>query len=127
MEEGEKGKEPRRFPIPIKETRIFAKEHIRRIATVRDLAKMMGYSRSYFSTRVKEYYEKTPAEIIREVRFKKIREAILKYPYETSRAIAERAGLRGGHPALYKFLNTHWDTNFTELRKKLLAGDDVSP
>ncbi len=61
----------------------------------------------------------SPSEMLRRLRFKKIKKTILKYPHETSYAIARRVGLKN-EKTLYKFLSTHWDTNFTALRKKLV-------
>ena len=107
-------------PVPIEYTEDFLKDHIQEIATVCDLAEKMGYSRSYFSTLAREMYGIPAGQLVREVRFAAIKKSIIKYPYETSFSIAKRTGLKDDQ-ALYKFLSKHWDTNFTELSRKLLS------
>ena len=109
------------YPIPVEQAEQFARENIADIRYVYDLAYKMGYSRSYFYTKVSEAYNMKPVELLREVRFGCIREEILAHQNETSRAIAQRVGLRD-EQALYKFLVRYWDTNFTLLRKQLLFG-----
>ena len=107
------------YPIPVEQAEQFARENIADIRYVYDFAYKMGYSRSYFYTKVSEAYNMKPVELLREVRFGCIREEILAHQNETSRAIAQRVGLRD-EQALYKFLVRYWDTNFTLLRRQLL-------
>ncbi|PAU92969.1 hypothetical protein CK503_13665 [Aliifodinibius salipaludis] len=82
----------------------------------------MGYSRCYFSTSFAEHFDETPHECLSRVRYTRLHKVILSYPHKTSRAIAVEIGLKDDQ-ALYKFLNRHFDTNFTEIRKKLLNGE----
>ncbi len=101
------------------------KANIHRIPNVKIWAEMMGYSRSYFSRKIKEYYGQTPSELLRDVRIKLIHKKILTHPRKTSYGVARLVGLQNDD-LLYKFLSYHFDTNFTELHKKLLNGEDDS-
>src|SRR5699024_12171968 len=58
-------------------------------------------------------------ECLCRIRYKKLHTLILRYPYKTSRAIAHELGLQD-EQAMYKFLNRHYNTNFTEVRNKLM-------
>lgn len=107
---------------PIEESIRILEENLADITTVSVWAKEMGYSRSYFSTRFTEYFGESPSECLCRIRYCRLHRAILQYPYETSRAMALRLGLRN-EQALYKFLSRHYDTNFTEVRNKLLGED----
>lgn len=95
--------------------------HLNRIPNVTVWAEFIGYSRSYFSTCFTKCYGETPSECLCRVRYKKLHRLIFRYPYRTSRAIAQELGLRN-EQAMYKFLNRHYDTNFTKVRNKLLNG-----
>ncbi len=97
-------------------------KNIEQIRTVTDWAGLMGFERSYFCASVNEEFDKRPKEILDEIRMGKIRESIEKLPEETSFTIARYVGLKDDQ-ALYLFLSRHHDTNFTELRKKILNGD----
>ena len=97
------------------------KHNVEQIANVTVWAEWMGYSRSYFSTCFTESFGETPSECLCRVRYKRLHKLILRYPYKTSRAIASELGLQD-EQAMYKFLNRHYDTNFTEVRDKLLNG-----
>lgn len=96
-------------------------KNLKEISNVSEWAKYMGYSRSYFSTRFAECFGESPLDCLCRVRYRKLHKAILQYPHKTSRAIAQEIGLRD-EQALYKFLRKHYDTNFTEVREKLLNG-----
>lgn len=101
------------------------KANIHRIPNIIIWAEMMGYSRSYFSRKIKEYYGQTPSQLLRDVRIKIIHKKILSHPRKTSYGIARLVGLPNDD-LLYKFLSYHFDTNFTELQKKLLNCKDDS-
>lgn len=94
------------------------------IPNVKTWAERMGYSRSHFSTKIKEHFGKAPGQVLREVRVKLIRKEILSHPQETAYSIARRVGLKDDD-ALCHFLSTHFGTNFTELRENLfkIIGD----
>ena len=96
--------------------------NLKEITNVTDWAVFVGYSRSHFSSSFTECFGETPMECLCRVRYKRLHKLILRYPYKTSRAIAREVGLRD-EQAMYKFLNRHYDTNFTEVRNKLLNGE----
>jgi AraC-like DNA-binding protein len=107
------------YSKPIEESVSLLDKNLKEIPTVSVWAEFMGYSRSHFSTCFSECFGETPLECLCRVRYKRLLKIILQYPHETSRAVAQRVGLRDDQ-ALYKFLNRHYDTNFTEVRDKLL-------
>lgn len=111
------------FSKPIEESVGVLHKNLKEIPTVSAWAEFMGYSRSHFSTCFSECFGETPLDCLCQVRYKRLQKVILKYPHETSRAVALRLGLRD-EQALYKFLDRHYDTNFTELRDKLLYGKE---
>jgi len=92
------------------------------ITTVTAWAAFMGFSRSYFCSRFTSHFGEPPSRALRYVRYKKIHKLILQYPDRTSHSIAREVGLRD-EQALYKFLSNHFNTNFTEVRHKLLKGN----
>lgn len=96
-------------------------ENINEIPTVLAWAELMGYSRSYFSTSFTKSFGEPPSKCLCRIRYTQLKKVIRRYPYETSRAIATRLGLRD-EQALYKFLKRNYDTNFTEVRNKLIKG-----
>ncbi|NGP89630.1 helix-turn-helix domain-containing protein [Fodinibius halophilus] len=106
-------------PIHLKLSLNILKKNLKQITSVQDWARYMGYSRSYFSTSFSEHFGETPYKCLCRVRYTQLHKATLQYPYKTSRAIAAEIGLKD-EQALYKFLKRHYETNFTELREKLL-------
>ncbi len=96
-------------------------QQLKHIPNVKIWAVFMGYSRSYFSSKIKEQFGKTPTELLRDIRIKHIYNQILTHPNETSYGVARLVGLENDD-ALYKFLSYHFNTNFTELRRSLLNG-----
>lgn len=111
------------YPVPMEQAQDFIEDNIGHISSAKELARLMGYSRSYLTIRISELYDAPPGELIRNIRFEKVEQFIRRYPYETSNSIAQRAGLKNDK-ALYKFLSYHWDTNFTDLRRRILNGSD---
>lgn len=95
------------------------KANFEELNTVTDWANHMGYSRSYFCRKVKEFFGKTPKEIIREVQREKIEAEILKDPEAIGYKIAVNASLPCDK-ALHKFLSFHYDMTLNDLRQQLL-------
>ena len=109
------------YPKAIEDSIEILEDNLKQISSVLDWAQFMGYSRSYFSTSFTECFGEPPSKCLYRVRYRKLHKIVLKHPHETSRAVAIRLGLRD-EQALYKFLNRHYSTNFTAIRKKLLYG-----
>lgn len=107
------------YPIPIESSIKILKNNIQEIPTVNSWAEFMGYSRSYFSTSFTGFFGETPSKCLCRIRYRQLHKKILKYPHKTSYAIACELGLKD-EKALYKFLSRHYDTNFTEVRNKLM-------
>jgi AraC-like DNA-binding protein len=111
------------YPIPIEKSIEILKSNIQEIPTVNSWAELMGYSRSYFSTCFTHCFGEPPSKCLCRIRYRQLHKKILKYPHITSRAVACELGLKD-EKALYKFLSRHYDTNFTEVREKLLNGNE---
>jgi hypothetical protein len=69
---------------------------------------------------MKKMHGEPPKMIVRNVRYKKVIQLIKRDgPEAASYAVALEAGLRDAS-ALSKFLKSHFDTNFTRLKDKIL-------
>lgn len=112
-------KRRRKKRIPIE----FAVEELQvnfeELNTVKAWANHMGYSRSHFCRRVKEFFSKTPKGILKEVQRERIEAEILEDPEAIGFKIAVNAGL-SCDKALNKFLDMHYDMTLNELRRELL-------
>jgi|SRR5690625_1146974 len=101
---------------PIEEAVQELKEHRKEIQCVNEWALYMGYSRSYFSRKVKGMFGRTPKRILADNKLEMIKEEIEKQPHAIGYTIAVNTGLED-EKALYKFLTTHFDTTLTDLRQ----------
>lgn len=89
------------------------------ITNVNEWARHMGYSRSYFSRKVKILFGKTPKEILRECQMGKIETEILEDPEAIGYKIAANTGLNSPK-RLQEFLSNHYDMTLNDLRQKIL-------
>lgn len=103
---------------PIEQAIQELKVHWKEIQSVNEWACHMGYSRSYFSRKVKGMFGRTPKQILSDRTFEMIRKEIEKHPSAIGYTIAVNTGLED-EKALYKFLTTHFDTTLTELRQQV--------
>jgi methylphosphotriester-DNA--protein-cysteine methyltransferase len=71
-------------PRLIEYTKSVVENNIKHISTVTELTEIMGYSRCYFSTRVKEIFDMTPSEIIRNKKFQLIKKKSKSTPMSQS-------------------------------------------
>ncbi|MDR8393091.1 AraC family transcriptional regulator [Aliifodinibius sp. S!AR15-10] len=108
--------EPDRIPMEraVKEL----KTNYQELTCVNEWAEYMGYSRSYFSRRIREIFGRPPKEIMIEITMKSVREEISEDPRAIGYKIAVNVGLND-EKALNKFLDSHFDTSLTELRQQL--------
>lgn len=114
----------RKHPQKIKEVwakkavEILLKE-IKHIKSVNSWAHKVGHTRAWLGKYIKEVYGLPPKQIIRKVRYEKILQEIKNHTNGTSRFIASLSGLQD-EKSLYKFLKRHYNTNFTEIRRKII-------
>lgn len=92
---------------------------IEEIHSVQEWATEARMSRRWLCKIMKQEYSKDPKTILREMRYKSIKNSLKKDSDMTGYCAALEAGLKD-EKALYKFLSTHYDTSLTKLRKKLL-------
>lgn len=100
-------------------------ENIREIRDVKQLAKLAGYSKRWMSECFKYCEEKSPAVLLREVRYKAIRKIIKSNPTATAAYVANAVAPHWNEKNLYNFLSNHYQTNFTRLRFEILDGDKM--
>lgn len=82
-------------------------------------------SGSWLYNSMKKTFNKTPGQILREIRFELIVRLIESKIDISSRDVCLKAGLRNKNKynhsdSLYKFLSRHYDTNFTDLKVAIL-------
>ena len=68
---------------------------------------------------IKQHFGIAPKRMLRRYRYRLIAETIKKDPQITSYGTALSAGLRD-EKALYKFLDSYYETTFTQMRKDVL-------
>ena len=95
-------------------------ENIEAISNVQSWASKVRVSRGWLCKSMKENYEKTPNEIIREVRFEKMVQVLGSDIEATSYCVAKNSGLPT-EGALRMFLRRYKRTNFRKLRRNILA------
>ena len=98
-------------------------ENIREIQDVKQLAKLAGYSNRWMNECFKYCEEKSPAVLLREVRYKAIRKMIKSNPTATAAYVANAVAPHWNEKNLYNFLSTHYQINFTRLRFEILDGE----
>lgn len=94
-------------------------EHIAKIRYVKDWSQMVGCTESTLNRLSKRYFEANSKQVLKEVRFKKIRECIEENPDMTSFAVARSCGLHN-EQGLFKFLKRHFDTTYSEIKYEVL-------
>lgn len=99
-------------------------KRIGEIPDVQTWAEEVGVSRRWLCKYMKREYNKSPKIIIRDTRFKVIKECLRKDCEMTGYCAASEAGLSDEN-ALYKFLSTHFDTSITQLRIEILKQKKV--
>lgn len=97
-------------------------EKIPEIRDVKQLAKLAGYSKRWMNKCFKYCEEKSPAVLLREVRYIAIRNMIKSNPTATAAYVANEVAPHWNEKNLYNFLSTHYQTNFTRLRFEILDG-----
>lgn len=101
----------------IEEAVSFLKENIDEIYTVSEWADARGYSRGYFSELIRDEFDKTPYAILKNEKYKKVKQLVRENSDSKGRVIANDAGF-ADEKALYKFLSFHYQTSLSELRKE---------
>ena len=94
---------------------------IEEINSVQKWASEARMSRRWLCKIMKQEYAKDPKTILREMRYKTIKNSLKEDLEMTGYCAALEAGLKD-EKALYKFLSTHYDTSLTKLRKRILNG-----
>lgn len=95
------------------------KDRIGQIRYVSDWVELLGGSRGRLYQLIENHYGVTPAELLRTTRYKRIVVILKREPDATSNDVGDQVGLEG-EQGMYKFLSRWHDTNFTELRHKIL-------
>lgn len=93
-------------------------DSIEEIPNVKVWAAKSGVSTRWLYKLMKQKYGYSPKQVLRRVRYKKIRECIVREPDMTGYGIAVESGLRD-EQALYKFLTSHYGTGLKELRNEI--------
>lgn len=92
------------------------------IHSVLDWTRLLGYSRAKLYTVIRTGYGVTPLTILTRKRYECIVNLLQDDPGLTSSYIGLKVGLRS-EQGVYKFLSRWYDTNFTELRMKMMSTD----
>ena len=95
------------------------------IPDVQTWAERARISRSILNRVIKRHYGISPKRMLRRYRYRLIAEMIKKDPQITSYAAARNAGLRD-EKALYKFLDSYYETTFTQMKKDVLRSIGVA-
>ena len=88
------------------------------IFTVQEWADYMGYSRCYFSHKIKKRFGKSPKDLLTEVKLKKVKQLIQKNPDELGFQVATEIGFIDER-SMYKFLKTSTGFKFSEIKDLL--------
>ncbi|MEX2641333.1 MAG: hypothetical protein WD266_11635 [Balneolales bacterium] len=88
------------------------------ICNVTDWALKAGCSRGWLCTQITRNYGLEPKKLLRQTRYLFIHKYILEDSQATSFLIATKVGLKDDR-AMYKFLSTYYQTDFTKLRREL--------
>lgn len=99
-----------------------ARCEIKHIQNVNDWAQLSGVSRSWLYTTMKSLYDKTPKQIIKEIRKEKVLQLLEKDIEETAMCLALDSGLQS-EDSLRMFLRRNWDTNITKLRNDIITNE----
>lgn len=91
--------------------------NITAIGTVTEWARVMGYSRSYFSKRFHEIFGCCAIEVLIGIKFSLIVQIISEHPERESDYIARLAGFSNAQ-ALRRFLRYNYHINITGLRER---------
>lgn len=89
------------------------------IFTVREWADHMGYSRSYFSRKIKKKFGKSPKDLLTEVKLNKVKQQIREEPEAIGYHIATEVGFPNER-ALYKFLAINIGLTLSSLQDLVL-------
>jgi AraC-like DNA-binding protein len=102
-------------------------EDIVEIRNVDEWASRACMSSDWLRKSIKKKYNKSPKEILREVRFEMVAFLIKDYGWKVNGdGVAMNSGVGKNSKALHKFLKRNYDITFTELREKILkSGKDV--
>lgn len=95
------------------------RENLSDIPDVQTWASVTGYSRNWLILRMKEEYDQTPMQIIRQFRYESIISGLLGDLDRTAYSIAIECGFRN-ESALSKFLRKHYDTTLRDLRVDII-------
>lgn len=121
--------ETKTIPFPLYENSNFArralavlKNNLEEIGSVCDWLERMNYSRSRFYSKFEAHFEAQPKVVLRAIRYRHIQKLVHEFPNATSYGVAQEVGLKN-EQSLYLFLSRNFDTNFTELREKVLNED----
>ena len=90
------------------------------VKNVTDWAVKAGYSRNWLSRNIKKNMNRTPNSLLREFRFIRLVKEITKNPSATAAYIAGTIA-PCDEKRLYNFLSKYYNTNFTNLRFKILG------
>jgi len=106
-----------------KQAILLLREHITEIPNVQSWAKQAGISRRWLCKSMKTVYGKPPKVILREVKYEKMVLLILEEGLDAScYSVAVDSGF-GSAKNGSRFLSSHYNTTFTELKMDLLKED----
>lgn len=112
--------------MPVAEALKVLRQHIEEIYTVSDWARIMGYSRSYFSRQIRKLYKEKPVDLLRKVKLKVALEAFTENPASKAYVVACKTGF-GSARALGQFVSRNYSITLPEMRMRCrqFEGNDV--
>jgi len=110
----------------VNQVKSLLEEDIREIRDIKQLAKLAGYSKRWMNECFKNNEEKSPAVLLREVRYNAIRNMIISNPAATAAYVANAVASHWNEKNLYNFLLNHYQTNFTSLRFEILDDEAMN-
>lgn len=93
------------------------KNNLDEICTVQEWADYMDYSRAHFTVLVKEELDTSPYEVIKRLKYRKVKQLVRENPDCKGRVIGAKVGF-SNVKTLYKFLRLHYDTTLTAMRSQ---------
>ncbi len=101
-------------------------EDIVEVRNVEDWASRACMSPDWLRKTIRKKYNKSPKQLLREVRYEKIVSLIEKRGWRScGDEIAIDSGTGQNCKALHKFLSRHYDVTITDLREELLTGKRI--
>ena len=104
---------------PLRTAMIELESHLGEIFTVKEWADHMGYSRYYFSRKVKKKFGKSPKDLLTEMKLQKVKQQIQEDPEAIGYHIATEVGFPNER-SLYKFLAIKIGLTLSSLQDLLL-------